>query len=190
MDYSQITALVCLFSHWLAEPLMRRGQARELLTTQFENNTTILIVVVAMGGVNLALLFPLFGVKLPAVPSSTVAWFLIIILVIGIMLRYWSMVVLGEMFTRTLRITPDHVLVQSGPYRRVRHPGYIANILVYWSATTLLTPSLLLGSAVGIALYLAYDYRIRYEEKMLVSFFGKSYRSYQEHTWKLIPWVY
>ena len=37
MDHLHIAALVCLFSLWLAEPLMRRGQARELLTTQFEH---------------------------------------------------------------------------------------------------------------------------------------------------------
>ncbi|MDA2920662.1 isoprenylcysteine carboxylmethyltransferase family protein [Desulfobacterota bacterium AH_259_B03_O07] len=190
MDPLLITTLLCLFAYWLTEPLMRRGQAREFSTTQFEHHTTALVNAVAIGGVLAALAIRLFGVTLPAEPSPTVGWLLLALLGIGVILRYWSMAVLGELFTRTLRITSGHNLVQSGPYRWVRHPGYLASIFAHGLVATLLAPSLLLGSAVGVALGFAYAYRIHHEEEMLVSVFGESYREYQERTWRLIPWVY
>ena len=37
---------------------------------------------------------------------------------------------------------------------------------------------------------LAYHYRIRTEEAMLLESLGQSYASYQAHTWKLLPYIY
>ena len=115
---------------------------------------------------------------------------LVALLFLGAGLRYWSMRVLGRFFTRTLRVAQGHELVQLGPYRLIRHPGYLANLLAYASATTLIARSGLFGAAVLVALGLAYVYRIYHEERMLLTTFGESYREYQARTSRLVPWVY
>jgi Isoprenylcysteine carboxyl methyltransferase (ICMT) family len=38
-------------------------------------------------------------------------------------LRVWSMRTLGSFYTRTLRTTKDQHVVDTGPYRMIRHPG-------------------------------------------------------------------
>jgi protein-S-isoprenylcysteine O-methyltransferase Ste14 len=61
----------------------------------------------------------------------------------GTVLLVWAAVVLGRLMVHEAALREDHSLVQSGPYRFVRHPvypGYLA---------------LLLGSGVG-ALNVAY----------------------------------
>ena len=72
-------------------------------------------------------------------------------------LLLWSMIV-NSYFTAIVRIQSDrgHTVITSGPYRFVRHPGYLGTILCY-----LFTP-LLLGSwwglipAVGASVVLVY----------------------------------
>lgn len=43
----------------------------------------------------------------------------------GAITRVWSYRALGRLFTYEVTIRPSHTLVTSGPYRFVRHPGYI-----------------------------------------------------------------
>ena len=48
----------------------------------------------------------------------------------GLALRAWSMRALGSYYSRTLRTTSDQVVIESGPYRVIRHPGYFGSIMV------------------------------------------------------------
>ena len=43
----------------------------------------------------------------------------------GLALRAWSMRTLGAYYSRTLRTTSDQGVVEYGPYRVIRHPGYL-----------------------------------------------------------------
>lgn len=42
----------------------------------------------------------------------------------GLALRVWSMRTLGAFYTRTLRTAQNQHVVDTGPYRMIRHPGY------------------------------------------------------------------
>jgi protein-S-isoprenylcysteine O-methyltransferase Ste14 len=44
----------------------------------------------------------------------------------GLALRAWSMHTLGAYYSRTLRSATGQGVVDTGPYRLVRHPGYAA----------------------------------------------------------------
>lgn len=90
-----------------------------------------------------------------------------------------------------VNITPtvkkDSELVTSGPYRIIRHPMYIAQIIAvipliidYFSWYRLLAFTVLL-----ITLLI----KIQYEEKQLVAHFP-SYSDYKKKTYKLIPYIY
>jgi protein-S-isoprenylcysteine O-methyltransferase Ste14 len=81
------------------------------------------------------------------------------------------------------------MLVRSGPYRFIRHPGYLGLIL----PATL--PGLIVGSIAGFAGLLLTTLvhtllRIRAEEQMLEREFGGSCREYARSTKRLAPFVY
>jgi len=49
---------------------------------------------------------------------------------IGLVLRQWAIAVLGRFFTLTVKVQSHHTLVESGPYRLLRHPSYTVLLLV------------------------------------------------------------
>src|SRR5262249_46328553 len=52
-------------------------------------------------------------------------------MVCGLGLRVWAMAALGKFYTRTLLTLPDQRVVDRGPYRWLRHPGYLGSLLVW-----------------------------------------------------------
>ncbi len=121
--------------------------------------------------------------------SSIVSWLGLVIMLLGLALRVWSMRALGAYYSRTLRVTDAQVIVTQGPYRVVRHPGYLGTILL-WVGSGLALANWI--ATVGVALLMlgVYGYRIRSEEGMLLTTFGEHYREYCRHTWRLLPFLY
>jgi protein-S-isoprenylcysteine O-methyltransferase len=81
-----------------------------------------------------------------------------------------------------------HTVERGGPYRFVRHPGYLGSLL------TLNGIALASGSAPVFLLSLAataaaYAYRIRVEDAMLVARFGASYEAYRREVGALLPFL-
>jgi protein-S-isoprenylcysteine O-methyltransferase Ste14 len=112
----------------------------------------------------------------------------IFMIIVGISFRAWAVNTLGKYFTATVQITDGHQLVQSGPYRLVRHPSYTGAFIA------LIAGGVILESLVGfiiscIAMMIAYYVRITLEEKELIARFGNEYRVYKEKTKMLIPYV-
>ncbi len=120
--------------------------------------------------------------------DSALAWIGIAIGVVGLGVRVWSMRVLGRDYTRSLRTRDAQVVVDRGPYRLVRHPGYLGSILV-WGGSRLAV-NWLIALATVVMLALVYAYRIRAEEAMLSDHFGDAYRAYKTRTWRLVPFVW
>jgi len=52
------------------------------------------------------------------------AWTGCIVLILGTILRVWSIRSLGKLFTYQVSIRPGHKLYTDGPYTIVRHPSY------------------------------------------------------------------
>jgi protein-S-isoprenylcysteine O-methyltransferase len=107
----------------------------------------------------------------------------------GIVLRLYSMAILGRFFTFDVAIHSTHTLVEKGPYRYVRHPSYSGALV------TLLGFGLTLGNWAGLAaalscMAIAYTYRITIEEDALAAALGAPYRQYVERTWRLVPFLF
>jgi protein-S-isoprenylcysteine O-methyltransferase Ste14 len=109
-------------------------------------------------------------------------------MVLGIVLRQWSIGVLGEFLPGTIGVQEGQKIVDRGPYRLVRHPSYTRGLLILvglglalqsWGAILLLV--LLFG--------LAYGYWIYVEENVLVSQLGEEYVKYMKRTKRLIPYI-
>ncbi len=96
---------------------------------------------------------------------------------------------LGEYFKGAVVVSPDQPVIQSGPYRWIRHPSYTAGFMVLGGT------GMALGNWLSIALLfgapcLVYTFRIRAEESALLETIGEPYRLYMARTKRLIPFVF
>jgi len=175
-------------SFFVVEPLLRKGRAaKSLQTTASDRGSSRLIVVMFWVVIILPPLLNFFGVGQLHLPR--VGWLGILIMLLGLGLRIWSMRVLGEYYTRTLRVTETQAIVKQGPYRLIRHPGYLGVILL-WIGFGLALGNWMATLIMAVLLFSVYGYRIRSEEVMLIDRFGKDYLEYSQQTWRLVPFVY
>lgn len=93
---------------------------------------------------------------------------------------------LGADFDPALRLIEAPALVTDGIYARVRHPIYLAFLLMQISLL-FLTSNWFIGLC-GIAIIVAViAIRIPEEERLLAGRFGDEYRNYQKRTGALLP---
>ena len=133
-----------------------------------------LIVVVAGLGISLAgALLAAVRVQAAAIPFARVPVFVLGLLVIafGIVLRLWSVAVLGRYFTVTVQVSENQPVVDRGPYRMLRHPSYSGLLCVCLGFGIALGNWLAIIVAVAPALA-AVVVRIRVEERMLLTAIG------------------
>lgn len=109
--------------------------------------------------------------------------------IIGIVLRWYSIIHLGRFFTVNVAIASDHELVDTGPYRFVRHPSYTGALLAFVGFGMVLCnwASLLV---LVVPITVAFLYRINVEERALLEALGDHYHAYVERTKRLIPLLY
>lgn len=96
---------------------------------------------------------------------------------------------LAASYTRTLRVGARQRLVVAGPYRLIRHPGYLGTLLL-WLGAALTTGNGLTAATMAVALGRAYRTRMAAEEAMLGEAFADDYQFYAARTRRLVPFVY
>jgi protein-S-isoprenylcysteine O-methyltransferase len=111
------------------------------------------------------------------------------ITVVGIVVRYGAIGLLGERFTWRVTILEGHRLYDQGLYRLIRHPSYTGGLLAFYGA------ALTFGSWLAMVLFTVSHvpivlYRIRVEEALLETHFGPVYHAYQARTHRLVPFLY
>lgn len=124
----------------------------------------------------------------PIPRDGPVAWIGLALFAAGIALQAAAMWVLRGMYTVRLGMQPGHHLVTNGPYRLVRHPGYLSYIVSMTGIGLALSSLVGLGLPILVVPFILW--RIRHEEEMLVVEFGEEYRTYVQQTKRLIPLVY
>jgi len=107
----------------------------------------------------------------------------------GLWLRRRALAALGPHFSIKLVLRDDHRLVESGPYRRIRHPNYAGLVLVMLGTALVLQSPLALAAVVLVWLP-ALLLRIRQEESALREHLGEPYARYAARTWRLCPGLY
>ncbi|HKJ26531.1 MAG TPA: isoprenylcysteine carboxylmethyltransferase family protein [Anaerolineales bacterium] len=104
----------------------------------------------------------------------------------GFALLEWSHRALAANWSDQPRLTSEQTLVQTGPYKSIRHPIYTAFLLIL-GAPLLLTANWLVGLAWLASSGLDILARIRFEEGVLQERFEEDYTAYREKTGTLLP---
>lgn len=165
--------------------LRRPGAASSLRGSTADQGSTPLLVICYV----LAAALPIVLAQIGVGTIGDAAWLGIALAALGLVLRPWAMRTLGASYSRNLRTDADQKLVTEGPYRWVRHPGYAGSLAV-WVGATLAFHNWLATVAVAGLMTVAYGWRIRSEEQLLLERFGDAYRAYAVKTARLVPGVF
>jgi protein-S-isoprenylcysteine O-methyltransferase len=107
----------------------------------------------------------------------------------GLLLRWYSIVHLGRFFTVNVAIAANHRLIDTGPYRFVRHPSYTGALMAFVGLALCLANWASLAAMV-VPVLLVFLWRMQVEEGALLKALGEQYRDYMSRTKRLIPAVY
>ncbi|MFI1912989.1 methyltransferase family protein [Nocardia sp. NPDC020380] len=157
------------------------GRTRLTITLLIAASMIVAIVVAVVLPADSALRFP----------GSSLVWAVlgILLMVGGLVLRVWSIAVLGKSFRTTVEVDADQTVVNSGPYRWVRHPSYSGMLLltIGYGIASDNWISLLVTIVLPAAALLR---RIGLEEEVLVETLGQPYEEYRIGTKRLVPGVW
>ncbi len=188
-----IAAVFLLLLYAVQSEIRFGKRARSIRTEPSDRNSTLVV--------SLSATIPVFGFCLAAKSTSSlpawfrtavtpglpmIAWAGVAMGVLGLAIRLWSVLTLRERYTKTLLVQTDQVVERNGPYRWVRHPGYLGSLLVL-NGIALASGNWLVLLSSLIATLIAYSYRIRVEDRMLVGALGQPYADYRQQVRALFP---
>jgi protein-S-isoprenylcysteine O-methyltransferase Ste14 len=101
----------------------------------------------------------------------------------------YAIVHLGRFFTVNVAISSSHRLIDTGPYRFVRHPSYTGALMAFLGLALCLANRASLVILL-VPVFLVFLRRMHVEERALLQAFGDQYRDYMRRTKRLIPAVY
>ena len=121
-------------------------------------------------------------------PSPSFAHFLgLIVFLFGICFRLWAIITLGHYYSHIVREIDDHKIIDSGPYKYIRHPAYAGMIVAHFGIV-LYFFNLVTLLIFFLALIPAIILRIFVEEKTL--FRIERYSDYARNRKRLIPLIW
>src|SRR6266487_1462152 len=115
------------------------------------------------------LMYPACLLEYLFLPRSIPQWWLILFasfFLLAKALKFWAVSALGNYWTMRVLILPESKTVNSGPYRWIRHPNYVA-VIMEITATCLLGKSFLTFFIIAGSFAVVLRWRIRSEEEAL-----------------------
>lgn len=186
LHYKTIFLVLAAATLWMSQPAYSSKDAKE--HSDSDKKSVIIILIMSSLSVILAVLQWAYATD----TSDSSFWMTalgLVMVVSGITIRVWAIRTLGKNFTATVTVTEKHQFISSGPYKYVRHPSYLGAFIAIVGFPVFLNASwaTLLSF---IFMTFAYVIRITAEEKMLISYFGKSYERYKRRTKMIIPFIW
>ncbi len=141
--------------------------------------------------INVFLFGHVFLPAIPRIPAGVLSPWLqlggFVLVIAGDVMLFLAYRALGAAWAYPLQDGDGYprALVISGPYSRVRHPAYLAFMIVSAGFTLLFLDWVVLALAVGGTIGLVLQ--ARHEEKALLLVFGDEYRSYMQATPRFVP---
>jgi len=148
-----------------------------------------LIAVWGLLGVSYWAAFRLWGHPPGPLLGAWALWTGAAVALAGMALRVWSVATLGRYFTYVVKVTSDQPVVETGPYRLLRHPSYAGALLTALGIGLALRYALAPLILVVVQL-VAYSIRMGVEERALAEGIGEPYRAYMTRTKRIIPYLW
>ena len=161
---------------WSSKVEKRVGMGREIAYR---------IVLIAGG---LIFLIPAHGYEGPLrlwyLPHRMV-WPAVGMIALGFAFSWWARIWLGALWSGQVTKKADHRVVDTGPYRIVRHPIYTGILLAIYATAAL--KGTVLGLAGAVAITLGLWMKARLEERFLGEELGSDYDAYRTRIPMLMP---
>ena len=186
-EFYLITYVVVIFVGRLASQTQRKktdliGQVKEIL----RDPTAIMMVITSLIGFTLPVIESILRqtIKFNILSFSNGLLFI----GLGWTLSYYANQDITENWGPGISKHDDQILITTGVYQFLRHPLYLAGLLIFigtqiylqnrwsWILLILMAPTILI--------------RIALEERELIKKFGRNYQEYQQKTKALIPWIW
>jgi len=101
--------------------------------------------------------------------------------------QVWSFKSLGDNYSQDIMIKKKHELVTKGPFKIIRHPQYVCQIILDLGAT-----AATLGYVVGLLTLIEipiYIMRASVEDKLLAKYFVEKFSDYKKKSGFMIPFI-
>jgi protein-S-isoprenylcysteine O-methyltransferase len=183
---ASVLGLIYVLSE-LSLTLKRRARAGESRNADRGSLALLWIVIVAsvVSAFDIAHALPAAGMG----AATTLRFLGIAVFAAGLAIRWYSIVHLGRFFTVNVAIAANHRLIDTGPYRFVRHPSYTGALMAFLGLALCLANWASLVVML-VPVFLVFLRRMHVEEGALLQAFGDQYRDYMHRTKRLIPAVY
>lgn len=178
---------------WIVYILIRVPYAKkykQIEKIKKENSTIekFLLILLAVGLMIIPLLWALTPF-LDAFEMGFPLWIRVLGLILSVLSIFyfqWIHKTLGDNWSPTLEINKKHKLIQTGPYKAVRHPMY-TQIWIWTIAQIFIVSNFIAGFSGIIAWAILYFIRVSKEEKMLTNYFGETYKNYMKQSGRIFP---
>ncbi len=187
----QTVLFVMITLIWWAEFIILPSKGGEDNPKKEGERRSFFLVGVGIGSsILLAIILRMFGVlNLSAYSLTVIQQLAVVIYLFGIIVRYWSLILLGDYFTRDVEVEDQQDLVSRGPYKYLRHPSYLG--LFSLTLGVILFIGNLIAIPMGvIILIIALNYRIKIEEKMMLDMIGEEYKMWCKNRYRMFPLIY
>jgi len=129
-----------------------------------------------------------YRVIFTAPPLSSWEWVEYASFLLGVLLRIWSLKEIGRFYDPGILVKADHQVVQTGPYRILRHPLHLGTLmqivgLSFLSPLWLSLPAAL--ASLALCLYLNYT-EDRFHSQQLHS----EFQHYYSQTWDIVDLIF
>jgi protein-S-isoprenylcysteine O-methyltransferase Ste14 len=102
-------------------------------------------------------------------------------------IQVWSFKTLGDNYSQDIMIKKNHELVTKGPFKIIRHPQYLCQILLDLGAT-----AATFGYVIGLLALIEipiYIMRASMEDKLLAKYFSEKFSDYKKKSGFMIPFI-
>jgi protein-S-isoprenylcysteine O-methyltransferase Ste14 len=102
-------------------------------------------------------------------------------------IQVWSFKTLGDNYSQDIMIKKNHELITKGPFKIIRHPQYLCQILLDLGAAAA-TLSYIVGflALIEIPIYIM---RASVEDKLLAKYFPEKFSDYRKKSGFMIPFI-
>lgn len=179
-SYAAPCTTAILFAARMVELLIRRSQQRGTIISPFSLPLMVVAgcLVMVAGFAEYLLVHP---------PFLIVAYCAgLAVSLAGFALRAAAARALGSLWSVHIEIRPQHRIVETGPFRRIRHPIYASLLMDVFGGVIVLESlsALIVFSVIYVPVVF---WRMLREERAMLEIFDQNYRDYAVRVPRLIP---